>query len=67
MGSRRDKVPKDIFLEQLYKPSLKGGDGEDPNSVKPVAVLLITPDWTQPYINFLVNGEVPEDEVLNSK
>ena len=69
LGSERRKVPKDVFLEHLHKPSVKGADILDPDSVESVevanyAVYLVKPDWTMPYLNFLTNKELPDDEVL---
>ena len=29
-----------------------------------VAVVAVIPSWTQPYLNFLVDGKLPEDKVL---
>ena len=69
MGSERKNVPKDVFLEHLHKPSIKGADLLDPESAEPVdsasyAVYLVKPDWTTPYLDFLINQELPDDEVL---
>ena len=69
LGSERKKVPKDVFLEHLHKPSIKGADLLDSEAAEPVeeasySVYLVKPDWTTPYLDFLVNQELPEDEVL---
>ena len=47
-------------------PSIKGGDNDDLDvSVKPsVVVLVVIPDWTQPYLAYLIDKELPEDKVL---
>ena len=68
-GLNAKKVPKDVFLEHLHKPSIKGADLLDPESAEPVedasyAVYLVKPDWTKPYLDFLINQELPNDEVL---
>src|SRR5664279_2962737 len=61
MGSeRRKELPPDIFLEHLNAPSIKGRDVDYPLISELVAILLVTPDWTVPYLNFLVNQEYPE-------
>ena len=57
LGSERKKVPKDIFLEHLHKPSIKGADLLDPHAEEPVeaaslAVYSIKPDRTVPYLDF---------------
>ena len=66
IGSRYEEVPPDVFLHHLYKPCIKGCDEDYPWSAESVHVCLVTPDWTTPYINFLVNKELPkDDEVLS--
>ena len=50
LGSERKKVPKDVFLEHLHKPSIKGADLQDSGVAEPVdvascAVYLVKPDW----------------------
>ena len=67
MGSERKKVPKDVFLEHLHKPSIKGADLLDTESAEPVedvsyAVYLVKPDWTTPYLDFMINQKLPEDD-----
>ena len=52
IGSERKKVPKDVFLEQLHKPSIKGADLDDPEAeaVESLSVHVAKPDWTLPYL-----------------
>ena len=69
LGFEQKNVPKDVFLEHLHKPSILGADLLVPESVQPVgdasyAVYLVKPDWTAPYLEFLINQELPDDEVL---
>ena len=69
LGSERKKVPKDVLLEHLHKPSIQGADLLDPESAEPIedasyAIYLVKPDWTTPYLDFLINQELPDDEVL---
>ena len=48
------------------KPSIKGGNEDKPLSAESVQVCLVTPDWTTPYIEFLINKKLPkDDEVLS--
>jgi ribonuclease HI len=64
LGSSRKAVPADVFLENLRVPSVKGVDKEYPEaSDSPLQVLLVAPDWTVPFLDYLVNGKLPEDEV----
>ena len=54
----------DVFLEHLHTPSVKGVDKEYPEaSDSPLQVLLVAPDWMVPFLDYLVNGKLPEDEV----
>jgi hypothetical protein len=63
LGSSRKAVPPEIFLEHLHTPSVKGVDAHHPESSdSPLQVMVITPDWTVPFLDFLVDGELPEDE-----
>ena len=64
MGSKRTRVPPDVFLQHLHVPSIKGGDADKPLATQSVAVFMITPDWTTPYLDFLLQQKLPEDEVL---
>ena len=56
LGSERKKVPKDVFLEHLHKPSIKGADLQDAGAAEPIdvascAVYLVKPDWTGPFMD----------------
>lgn len=54
MGSKREHVPPDVFLQHLHVPSIKGGDKDKPEAAQLVAVYMIMPDWTNPYLDFLL-------------
>ena len=41
LGSERKKVPKDVFLEHMHKPSIKGADLLDAGAAEPVAGRLL--------------------------
>ena len=67
LGSERKKVPKDVFLEHLYKPSIRGADLQDAGAAEPIdvasyAVYLVKPDWTGPYLDFLTTKKSPDDD-----
>ena len=66
IGSARKEVPDGAFLEHVKVSSIKGVDKEYPTkSDSPlIAVLAVIPSWTKPYLDFLVDGKLPEDEVL---
>ncbi|SPT16198.1 unnamed protein product [Triticum aestivum] len=79
IGSKREAIPSNVFLEHLHTPSVQ----EDPFTEEPpqpksstdlteveipavvdllMEVLVVTPDWTVPYIAYLLRKELPEDE-----
>ena len=67
LGSRREKVPPNVFLDELHHPSVKLPSAEelafpDPESAL-VAAAHSIPAWTEPYLSYLLRGELPEDEV----
>ena len=58
-----------MFLEHLHKPSIRGAYLLDAGAAEPVdvasyAVYLVKPDWTVPYLDFLIDQKLPDDEVL---
>ena len=60
LGSERSKVPKDVFLKHLHKPSIRGAYLLDVGAAEPVdvasyAVYLVKLDWTVPYLDFLID------------
>ena len=67
IGSRKKEVPPDVFLHHLRKPSIKGGDEDYPVSAESVHVCLVTPDWTTPYIDFLLDKKLPKDDEVLSR
>ncbi|KAK1651348.1 hypothetical protein QYE76_069153 [Lolium multiflorum] len=66
LGSGRKPIPPGIFLEHLRIPSVKGANPENPDvAVSPAKeVMAIIPAWTQPFLDYLINQNLPEDEVL---
>ena len=63
LGSERAALPKDVFLQHLYAPSIKDGDVKYPLISEGIEVLLVLPDWTMPYVKFILKQGEPEDEV----
>ncbi|KAK1616422.1 hypothetical protein QYE76_021939 [Lolium multiflorum] len=59
-------IPPGIFLEHLRIPSVKGANPENPEvAVSPAKeVMAIIPAWTQPFLDYLIDQKLPEDEVL---
>jgi ribonuclease HI/probable phosphoglycerate mutase len=65
LGSSRKAVPPGVFLEHLHVPSVKMVDPENPElASSPVMVVLPrNPPWAEPYLQYLMNKKLPEDEV----
>ena len=66
LGSGRKPIPPGIFLEHLRVPSVQGVDPENPEraSSPAKAVMLVIPAWTTPYLDYLTDQKLPDDEVL---
>lgn len=66
LGSGRKPIPPRIFLEHLRIPSVKGAGPENPERASPPTkeVMLVAPAWTTPYLDYLTDQKLPEDEVL---
>jgi ribonuclease HI len=65
LGSSRKAVPPGIFLEHLRVPSVKIVNPENLElaSSPVMTVLPSNPSWAEPYLEFLTNKKLPEDEV----
>jgi hypothetical protein len=65
LGSSHKAVPPGVFLEHLRVPSVKMVDPENPElaSSPVMAVLPSNPPWAEPYLEYLTNKQLPEDEV----
>jgi hypothetical protein len=65
LGSSRKVVPPGVFLEHLHVPSVKMVDPDNPDlASSPVMVVLPSnPPWVEPYLEYLTNKKLPEDEV----
>ena len=72
LGSRREPVPPNVFLAELWSPSVKVPSEEeiaypDPAEEELVAALHATPEWTEPYLAYLLRGELPGLEVMDQQ
>ena len=68
MGSQCKPVPPNAFLDILHNPSVKLPTEEDLAIPHPeaqlVAALHVIPDWTVPFLAYMTQGKLPEDETL---
>ena len=57
LGSSNEAIPLDVILEQLHAPSI------DAIAPTDVTYLERPPDWTEPFVKYLLDGTLPEDRV----
>src|SRR5579859_6371768 len=64
LGSTRVAVPAEVFVQELTKTSIKTPD--DPSTSSNPApdrqVLVVNPDWTLPFIDYILHKKVPGDK-----
>ncbi len=61
MGSKRTPVPTGVFVQQLHQPTISEEAAEPATKPIEAEVFMINPDWTTPYLNYLLRDELPED------
>src|SRR5213596_1977973 len=62
MGSKRTPVPTGVFVQQLHQPTISEEATEPVKKPTEAEVFTINPDWTTPYLNYLLRDELPEDQ-----
>ena len=60
-------VPSEMFFRHLHRPTVQGGDEDFPLAAESAAVFLVNPDWTKPYLDFLLRKELPKDDEVLSR
>jgi hypothetical protein len=69
LGSGRKPIPLGVFIENICFPSIKGIDLDNPkrcdSPLQPVMALISS--WTQPYLDYLIDRKLPDDELLKLK
>ena len=61
MGSKRTPVPTGVFVQQLHQQTISEEAVEPAIKPTEAEVFTINPDWTTPYLNYLLRDELPED------
>src|SRR6266508_3975876 len=61
MGSRRAPVLTGVFVQQLHQPTISEEPAEPADKPPATEVFVINPEWTAPYLNYLLNDELLED------
>ena len=54
-------VPTGVFVQQLHQPTISEEAPEPATKSIKAEVFMINPDWTTPYLNYLLRDELPED------
>ena len=68
IGSRRENPPPDVFPDKIYNPSIKPPKQIDiaipdaPDVVHAMAIIVV-PEWTDPYMEYLLHQKLPDNEV----
>src|SRR5438128_6751558 len=55
MGSRRAPVLTGVFVQQLHQPTISEESAEPAEKPLEAEVFVINPEWTTPYLNYLLN------------
>ena len=61
MGSKWTSVPTGVFVQQLHQPTISEEAAEPATKPIEAEVFTINPDWTTPYLNYLLRDELPGD------
>jgi hypothetical protein len=63
LGSDKAKVPPGVFVEELSATSIKQLDETTPDNLTPSnQILIITPTWTQVFIDYIKENKLPADK-----
>src|SRR5438132_930935 len=61
MGSTQAPAPPGVFVQQLHQLAISEESAEPADKPPAEEVLVISPEWTAPYLNYLLRDELPED------
>ena len=81
LGSDREKVPSEIFVEELTEPSIKMKEDKQPETIREATtdqmeidqttetrpVLIIKKDWRQELIYYIKDKKLPEDKTERTR
>ena len=54
---------RSVFIQQLHQPTISEEPAEPAEKPPEAEVFVINPEWTTPYLNYLLNDELLEDRV----
>src|SRR5438132_14060247 len=61
MGSRWVPVPTGVFVQQLHQPTINEEPTEPAEKLPKAEIFVINPEWTNLYLNYLLNDKLPKD------
>src|SRR6266540_4181315 len=67
IGSKRIPVPTGVFVQQLYQLTISEEATKPVNKPIEAEVFTINPNWTTPYLIYLLHDELPEDRAKTER
>src|SRR6266540_2110014 len=61
IGSRQALAPSGVFVQQLHQPTISEELAEPANKPPVEEIFTINPEWTTPYLNYLLCDELSDD------
>src|SRR5438105_2930582 len=61
MGSTQAPAPPGVFVQQLHQLAISEESAEPADKPPAEEVLVNNPEWTAPYLNYLLHEKLPED------
>ena len=61
IGSRQAPILTGVFVQQLHQPTISEEPAEPAKKPPEAEVFIINPEWTTPYLDYLLKDELPND------